>query len=465
MVSVPLINRKNMGLTLSKNVILRKNVDGRNILYDKSSNMLYSITDKLFTFLYIFKDNSIDLNALLSHFESNNVSVDDIKAFLSRRDMNNLLTSSSKYQINSVSPSTNIYHYLPKITPFTEYTPEKIDFIITKKCNLSCKHCFENASPLNKIENFDMNTLKSVFCQMDNLNVKTLKITGGEPFYHPQIQSILEIVSEARFETIILTNGMLLTNSSIDLIKASNIKLGVSLDGISSKTHDFLRGKGSFKILYGKLLYIGKIGVDITLTFTVNRINESELEQLSRIGFNEIGARSIFVNRLRPIGRANNHTEMFIPDDEYILLQDRVENLASKYGRSKISLSDDSLPINIDGKEKLSGDTPLVCAAGNTLSCMDEFLNVYPCIYGQGNNNYIMGNLSKESLLDIWQSKQWMPFRGGTVLSQIKECSTCLKKNFCGIKNCRLKPVYSGLGFYDHASYCYGPYSRSFSSP
>ncbi len=53
-----------MKLSLSKKNILRKNVDGSCILYDKSSNMKYSITNKLFIFLYLFKDNSINLNAL-----------------------------------------------------------------------------------------------------------------------------------------------------------------------------------------------------------------------------------------------------------------------------------------------------------------------------------------------------------------------------------------------------------------
>lgn len=81
---------------------------------------------------------------------------------------------------------------------------------------------------------------------------------------------------------------------------------------------------------------MSNLGVDLTLTFTANRINESELEQLVSIGFNEIGVRCIFVNRLRPIGRAVKNTKMFIPDEEYILLQEKVNNLALKYGKNKI---------------------------------------------------------------------------------------------------------------------------------
>ena len=95
MVSAPIKKMKIMKLSLSKKNILRKNVDGSCILYDKSSNMKYSITNKLFIFLYLFKDNSINLNALLAYFEANNIPVDDIKEFLSRPDMNNLLIPST----------------------------------------------------------------------------------------------------------------------------------------------------------------------------------------------------------------------------------------------------------------------------------------------------------------------------------------------------------------------------------
>ena len=444
-----------MDLTLSKNFILRKKPDRSCILYDKSTNMRYTITEKLFAFLYIFKENTINLNALLSYFETKNISTDDIKTFLSRSEMWKLLIPTSSYQYKIIkSQPNNIYNSLPLITPYTEFTPERVDFLITKKCNLKCRHCFENASPLENIVQLDKDILKRVFYQMEYLNVKTLKITGGEPFCHPQIHSVLELISNARFETIILTNGMLLTEDSINLIRSSNIKLGISLDGITSKTHDFIRGKGSFDILYDKLIHIGQIGIDLTLTFTANKVNESELEQLASVMFNEIGVRCIFVNRLRPIGRANESKDIFISDDKYIIFQERVSNLAAKYGKEKILLSDDSIQFEESDNKKHSDAAPLICAAGNSLICMDEYLNIYPCIYGQGNRDYIIGNLTNESLLDIWQSEKWNLFRGNTTLSQIKGCSTCNKRSVCGIKNCRLKPVYNGLGFYDHVSYC-----------
>lgn len=443
-----------MKFLLSNNFILRKKTDGRNVMYDKSHSISYYITDKLFTFLYFFKENSVDLDSILSFFEKNKITIDDIQAFLSRPDMKNLLIASHQTTDTNISKAYNIYHNPYKASEFTEYTPERIDFLITKKCNLKCKHCFELSSPQEKTRMFNMETLRRVFQQMDNLNVKTLKITGGEPFVHSQFQDILEEVSKSRFETIILTNGLLIKEDTMKLIKSSNIKLGISLDGITSNTHDYLRGKGAFDVLYKKLKRLGEFGIDLTLTFTANKYNEHELEQLVSTAFSEIGVRCVFVNRLRPIGRAINSDDLFIPNDEYQLLQKRIDELVIKYGKDKIVLSDDSLPMAKSNNEQLTENTPLVCAAGNSVLCIDDVFDVYPCIYGQGKKDYVIGNLAEETLLNIWQSEKLRPYRGGTTLTQIKDCKLCHKREQCGIKNCRLKPVYNGLGFYEHVPYC-----------
>lgn len=94
----------------------------------------------------------------------------------------------------------------------------------------------------------------------------------------------------------LLTNGVLLSDEIISLIKKAKIKLGISLDGITSKSHDFLRGKGTFNILKNKLETIGKLGIDLTLTFTANSVNNEELEALAQYAFNVLNVRCVFVN-------------------------------------------------------------------------------------------------------------------------------------------------------------------------
>ena len=122
-----------MNTSLSKKYILRKNIDGTNILYDKSLNKIYQITNKLYTFLSLFKDNSIDINELFSHLESKEISVEDIKIFLARPDMHNLLVNNDCIKVTDDTNKGIKYETISKISEFTEYTPERVDFLITKK--------------------------------------------------------------------------------------------------------------------------------------------------------------------------------------------------------------------------------------------------------------------------------------------------------------------------------------------
>jgi MoaA/NifB/PqqE/SkfB family radical SAM enzyme len=78
---------------------------------------------------------------------------------------------------------------------------------------------------------------------LESANIKILKITGGEPFSHPDINTFLKRVSQCHFKTIILTNALLLNSTQIDLIKNNNMQLGISLDGITAETYDYIRGK------------------------------------------------------------------------------------------------------------------------------------------------------------------------------------------------------------------------------
>lgn len=55
--------------------------------------------------------------------------------------------------------------------------------------------------------------------QLNGADIKTLKITGGEPFTHPAIDDIIELLPRCNFETMILTNALLLTDERIIALK------------------------------------------------------------------------------------------------------------------------------------------------------------------------------------------------------------------------------------------------------
>lgn len=95
------------------------------------------------------------------------------------------------------------------------------------------------------------------------------------------------------------------------------------------------------------------------------------------------------------------------------------------------------------------------CTAGTTRIAVSADGLLYPCVYGFGYEELVMGDLKKEKLIDIWQDEdRWKLFRGGILPTQIDTCGKCELKNTCSQKNCRLKNYGDELGIYAKPGNC-----------
>ncbi len=438
---------------LSANFVLRRDVNGDYTVYDKSCNMRYSVTPKLYKFLRLFKYHPIDYTEIIDFLSKKGIETSDLTKALSEEQFRYIFIEDNQ-EANLRVEDRDIYS-LPKIGEHTQYSPERIDLLLTRKCNLVCRHCFEVSSPNETVKDIDIQRLCSLAQEMEDIDVKTLKITGGEVLMFPLITEFLSALKTKRFETILLTNAIMLNDELCEIIAEGGIKLGISLDGISPVSHNFLRGKGAFEAVQPKLSLVKDFGIKFSITTSVHSRNISETEKIVDYAINTLGARTVFINKLKPLGRALYNKDIFISEEENDMLEERVKSLSLLYGSEKIILSDDSATMRNDISCKtIPLNTPLVCAAGNTILSIDDNLDVYPCVYGHGKSGYNMGNLYKENLLDIWRSPKWEKFRGKTTLGDIPKCRVCKNNTQCGLKNCRMKAVYEGRSFYSNVSYC-----------
>lgn len=70
------------------------------------------------------------------------INMDDFLVFLRNPEFIDLLVPTKE---SFCIP--DFYKDKKNLSPLTEISPGRIDFVITKHCNLACKHCFEGASP------------------------------------------------------------------------------------------------------------------------------------------------------------------------------------------------------------------------------------------------------------------------------------------------------------------------------
>jgi hypothetical protein len=110
------------------------------------------------------------------------------------------------------------------------YRPLFANFIVTRRCNLSCAYCTEfdhTSAPVP----FDV--LRRRVEQMARLRVVIVSLTGGEPLMHPDLGAIVGYVRECRMTAAVSTNGFLVSRRRIDeLNEAGTWAMQLSLDGV-----------------------------------------------------------------------------------------------------------------------------------------------------------------------------------------------------------------------------------------
>lgn len=410
------------------------------LLYDKVIGRNYNISFKLYTILSYFYNCRNTINNVRRIFNRRGISIDDFENLISSYPFKELLVK-APYDIKVIEYEKHI-----QSSGLTEQAPNRVDFFITKHCNLSCKHCFEGSAPSFKIKQFSREEIFYFIQQLKSANIQTLKITGGEPFSHPNIKQILEEVKSAHFETIILTNATLIDDEAINLIKAARIQLGISLDGITSQAHDYVRGNGAFEKTITVLRKLSHNNIRFAITCSITNNNKNQINNIAYFVLQKLKAEVLYLNRIRPMGRAKNNS-IVISDKDYHVVIDTIFELKKLYG-NKIILSDDSIVVCANSSDIIH------CAAGNTLLAVDDNFDVYPCIYGIGNKEYLIGNLLEKKLDEIWALPYWDIFRGKLKINNLTDCRLCSKNRTCVLKNCRLKPVYEGRSFFSSISYC-----------
>lgn len=135
--------------------------------------------------------------------------------------------------------------------------------VITDRCNLKCKYCYEKKMNVNMNKDIADKSIDFWLRNVDKEMRNRVAIHGGEPFLNFDIfkyiaKKLIFLNKDIIIETT--SNGTIIDNQIISFIKEYRINLSISLDGIEEKNDEnrvFENGKGSFNLVYNNiLLYI-----------------------------------------------------------------------------------------------------------------------------------------------------------------------------------------------------------------
>jgi SynChlorMet cassette radical SAM/SPASM protein ScmF len=340
-----------------------------------------------------------------------------------------------------------------------DYPLELIYFYLTEGCNLRCRHCWimsEENSTRSRNAILDVGLFESILAQARPLGLKAIKLTGGEPFLHPQIHHFLEIIQAAELRPLVETNGVLVTPELADLLACCHKPfVSVSLDGTDSATHEWVRQvPGSHRAAIQGIRYLVQAGLKPQIIFTIMRRNQDQIASIVQLA-QELGAGSLKFNVVQPSPRGDRMRE----ENETLTIKDLVK-LGSWVERELAPTVDLTLhyshppafrPLNRMFGQKGSGFE--ICGI---LGIIGVLANGCYALCGIGENipELVFGHAGQDSLAELWGTHP--------VLQEIREglparlsgiCQACLVRGCC-LGYCLAQNYYKGKDLWSPFWFC-----------
>lgn len=132
--------------------------------------------------------------------------------------------------------------YCTQLTPEEEETIPYLSFPLLKTCNFACVYCGEaGEATASNLDEISLTKIKELVGAATKLGVKKFRITGGEPFLHNDIASILRYLDGVGCYSHVNTNGSLVIEHKdlIEQLNNSSLNFVISLDTL--KPERFLK--------------------------------------------------------------------------------------------------------------------------------------------------------------------------------------------------------------------------------
>ncbi len=286
---------------------------------------------------------------------------------------------------------------------------------LTRRCNLNCAHCYVLKDEIKKGDELTLSEIKVLLSDLRKMGSLFLTFTGGEIFLREDIFDIFEIASKEKFAIHLMTNGTLLTEAMIKIIKRFNvISIDITLFSMESSIHDKIVGvAGAQKKTLGAIEACVKNGISLTIKMPIMKQNVNDFKAVQNYA-KSCKAQFVFDLILVPTDAGKdimqelglNETEM----KEFII--------ANSYLKTNKKTQQE--------EQELSSQNEPLCGAGFSTICIAPDGTILPC----PGLRIGIGNIRKESLLALWRSNK-LDFIRNACYSSCTDCVNCSIKNYC----------------------------------
>lgn len=315
-----------------------------------------------------------------------------------------------------------------------------VSWMTTNTCNLTCKHCYQDASPDATANELTTEEARQLIDGIVRAGFKIMIFSGGEALMRPDIYELVAHAASQGLRPVFGTNGTLITAEVAQRLKdCGAAAMGISLDSLDAQKHDDFRGlEGAWEATVAGMRACREVGLPFQLHTTVLDWNEEEITAITDFAVAE-GAIAHYVFFLIPVGRGRyiNDTALKVAANERLL-----RKIMAKQAEVAIDVKPTCAPQFTRVAEQLGVDTRFDrgCLAGLTYCIISPEGVVRPCAYMLEE----AGSVRERPFDEIWRDAEvFQRLRGRTYGGS---CGTCDYRARCG--GCRARAAYYHDGDY-----------------
>ena len=325
----------------------------------------------------------------------------------------------------------------------------------THRCNLACRHCYQDAQKALPDELSTEESLRLID-QMADAGVVAVAFSGGEPLMRRDLYEVAAHAHGKGMYVSLATNGTLITPEVARRLKEIGVDyVEMSIDGKDAASHDAFRGiPGAFDRTVQGIRNCVAEGLFTCIASTVTRDNLAEVPEIYDLGARLGVTRMMYFNFI-PTGRGSGMAEGDISPGEREELLKYIFGKNGPGGKGPEVLSTApqfarvAIEGEVNGREEVclghfyhnsgvSGETKALaafiggCGAGRLYCCIEPEGTVQPCVFLP----IPVGNVRERPFLDIWHDS--------AVLAKLRDrstlkgsCGSCGNRYICG--GCRAR--------------------------
>lgn len=287
----------------------------------------------------------------------------------------------------------------------------EISIEILQRCPNRCIYCSSHSNP-QATHLIPFEIIKNVIDDAKNLGCKTVCLSGGEPFLHPQILDIISYIAKQQLTCYVYTSGIYmkdevyssLPNEYIEAIRGMVDKVIFNVEADSSALYDQIMGTdvGGFDMMKKSINDCVSSGLVVETHVVPMQVNFKHLKSIFEMCY-QLGVSKVSILRLVLQGRAlENLSLVKLSGEDSGEVTKLIKALNEAY-KGKVRIG---LPYS-------DSNCRIYCKAATDKINVRYDGNVYPCeVFKDDLLNTKLGcepnNVWKDSFYDIYQNSSYL---------------------------------------------------------